>query len=70
MFNKTIYILFIQTIQTRLNFNEKEAQRLIYQIIHKLLMDSLKYKFGMSETQAQFAISNYNLKNHIDNASF
>ncbi len=70
MFNKTIYILFIQTIQTQLNFNEKETQRLIYQIIHKLLMDSLKYKFSLSETQAQFAISKYNLKNNIDNAAF
>jgi len=41
MFNKTKYDILITSIKEQFNYNDKEANRLIYHTSHNLLMDAL-----------------------------
>ena len=65
MFNQTKYNLLIQSIKQQFNYNDKEAYRLIYHTSHNLLMDALIKKYNVSQTEAQIAISCYNLEHNI-----
>ena len=53
MFNKTKYDILITTIKEQFNYNDKEANRLIYHTSHNLLMDALIKKYNVSQTEAQ-----------------
>ena len=65
MFNKTKYDILITTIKEQFNYNDKEANRLIYHTSHNLLMDALIKKYNVSQTEAQILISTYNLQHNI-----
>jgi hypothetical protein len=57
MFNKTKYDILITTIKEQFNYNDKEANRLIYHTIQNLLMDALKNKYNVSQIEAQILIN-------------
>ena len=65
MFNKTKYDILITAIKEQFNYNDKEANRLIYHTIHNLLMDALIKKYNVSQIEAQILISTYNLQHNI-----
>lgn len=65
MFNQTKYNLLIQSIKQQFNYNDKEAIRLVYHTSHNLLMDALIKKYNVSQMEAQFLISIYNLENNV-----
>ncbi len=64
MFKQTKYNLLIQSIKQHFNYNDKEANSLIYHTSHNLLMDALIKKYNVSQTEAQFF--NINCKRKIN----
>ena len=65
MFNKTKYDILITTIKEQFNYNDKEANRLIYHTTHFLLMDALIKKYNIPQMKAQILISIYNSQHNI-----
>ena len=65
MFNEYKYNILITSVKDTFNYNDKEANRLIYHITHDLLKDAIIEKYKVSDMDAQIIISTYNLNNNI-----
>ena len=62
---KLIYDILITSIKEQFNYNDKEANRLIYHTTHFLLMDALIKKYNIPQMKAQILISIYNSQHNI-----